>query len=73
MPVLIDGRELAPPEPLERTLAALDSLPAGDELILLVYCSPAPLFDILGMTGWTWREEALDDGTHRILIRRRDG
>ena len=35
---VIDGRELQPPEPLELALAALDTLPDGEELELLLYC-----------------------------------
>ena len=33
---VIDGRGMEPPEPLEATLAALDTLPAGEELTLLL-------------------------------------
>lgn len=70
MPVVIDGRELEPPEPLHRTLAALDDLPDGDELILLLYCHPAPLISVLRRNGYEWREAVLGDGTHEIRIRR---
>lgn len=70
MPHLIDGRELQPPEPLELTLAALDTLPAGEELTLLLYCHPNPLFSILRNNGFVWREEVLADGTHDIRIRK---
>ena len=66
---VIDGREMQPPEPLEHTLAALDTLPAGAELILLIYCHPAPLFNVLRNNGYVWQEEIRDDGTHEIRIR----
>ncbi|MFO1427497.1 MAG: hemerythrin domain-containing protein [Steroidobacteraceae bacterium] len=36
VPLTIDGRFMQPPEPLERTLAALEELAVGDELTLLV-------------------------------------
>jgi uncharacterized protein (DUF2249 family) len=65
---IIDGRELQPPEPLHRVLAALDDLGAGDELILLLYCHPAPLIAILQRNGYGWQEAVLEDGTHEIRI-----
>jgi len=68
---VIDGREMAPPEPLEATLAALDTLTEDEELVLLLYCHPRPLFEILGKMGATWTEAIQEDGTHVIRIRRR--
>ncbi len=67
--LIIDGREMQPPEPLEKTLAALDELGANDELLLLVYCHPVPLFNILRNNGYAWQEDVREDGTHEILIR----
>ena len=68
---VIDGRELQPPEPLELALAALDTLPDGEELELLLYCQPRPLYQVLQRNGYGWREETLADGTHSIHIWRR--
>lgn len=68
-PVVIDGRDMQPPEPLERALAALDTLPAGGELCILLYCHPVPLFNILRQHGFVWEENVSDDGTHEIRIR----
>jgi uncharacterized protein (DUF2249 family) len=65
----IDGRDMVPPEPLELALAALDELPRGEELVLLLFCHPFPLFEILGKTGFVWTEVIQDDGTHEIRIR----
>jgi uncharacterized protein (DUF2249 family) len=65
---LIDGRELEPPEPLQRVLAALDDLGVGDELVVLLYCHPAPLIAVLQRNGYRWNEIVLDDGTHEIRI-----
>jgi len=70
MSQLIDGRTLLPPEPLERTLAALDGLAAAEELVLLLYCRPHPLFDMLRRYGYQWAEHVRDDGTYEIRIRR---
>jgi len=69
-PVVIDGREMQPPEPLERALAALDTLPENGELVMLLYCQPLPLFNVLRKNGFAWQETLRDDGTHEILIRR---
>ncbi|MCE9569168.1 MAG: DUF2249 domain-containing protein [Rhodocyclales bacterium] len=61
MTTVIDGREMQPPEPMERTLEAL----------LLLYCQPQPLFNILGKNGYAWSEEVRADGTREIRIRKR--
>ena len=68
---VIDGREMEPPEPLERALEALDTLADGDDLMLLLYCQPHPLFNILGKNGYTWSDEVRTDGTREIRIRKR--
>lgn len=67
---VIDGREMQPPEPLEKTLGALDSLPPDGELLLLLYCQPHPLYNILRKNGFAWQENIAADGTHEIRIRR---
>ncbi len=67
--LLVDGRDMQPPEPLEKTLAALDVLPRGKELLLLIYCHPVPLFNILRKNGFVWQEAMREDGTHEIRIR----
>lgn len=68
--LVIDGRAMQPPEPLERTMAALDQIPPEGELLLLLYCHPLPLFNILRSNGFAWQEDIADDGTHEIRIRR---
>ena len=70
MPHLIDGRDLLPPEPLELTLTALDSLSMDDELVVLLHRRPVPLLGILRDNGYTWQEDVLADGTHQVRIRR---
>lgn len=69
-PRIIDGRDLQPPEPLELTLEALDTLGADEELVLLLYCEPHPLYSILQRNGYRHRSAVLDDGTHQIFIRK---
>ena len=73
MTTVIDGREMQPPEPLERTLEALESLPPGEELMLLLYCQPHPLFNILRNSGYQWTDNLLPDGTREIRIRKQPG
>lgn len=70
MIVEIDGRELQPPEPMELTLEALDKLGQGDEVMLLLYCQPHPLFSILRNNGYAWSEDVRADGTREIRIRK---
>ena len=67
-PRVIDGRELQPPEPLELTLAALDTLEPDQELVLLLYCEPHPLYAILKRNGYRYSSELREDGTNAIRI-----
>ena len=73
MTTVIDGREMQPPEPMERTLEALDTLAADDELLLLLYCQPHPLFGILKRHCYTWSDELRADWTREIRIRKLPG
>jgi len=70
MTIVIDGRELQPPEPMERTLAALEELREGDDILLLLYCQPHPLFNILRNNGYVWTDNLLPEGTREIRIRK---
>lgn len=67
-PKVIDGRGLMPPEPFELTLAALDDLKVGDELVLLLYREPHPLYQVLKQNGYAYRLETHNDGTFAIHI-----
>lgn len=66
---VIDARGLPPPEPLELTLAALDDLERGDEVVLLLYREPYPLYGMLRENGFAYRTDAHADGTFEIHIR----
>ena len=68
-PVIVDARGLMPPEPLNLTLEALDTLPPGGEVILILYREPGPLYDILRRSGYTHRTETTPGGEFRIHIR----
>ncbi|RLJ63566.1 DUF2249 domain-containing protein [Sulfurisoma sediminicola] len=67
---VIDGRDMQPPEPLEKALEALDTLPPDGELVLLLYCQPHPLYQILRRNGYVWTETMQSDGTNEIHIRK---
>lgn len=73
MTIEIDGREMQPPEPMVATLEALERLGDGEEVLLLLYCQPHPLFNILGKNGYAWSEELRADGTREIRIRKSSG
>jgi TusA-related sulfurtransferase len=68
-PVIVDARGLMPPEPLNLTLEALDTLPPDGEVILLLYREPGPLYDILRRNGYVHRTETNSDGEFSIHIR----
>lgn len=68
MTIVIDGRELQPPEPLEKTLEAMEQLEEGEDILLLLYCQPHPLFNVLRNNGYAWTDDLLEDGTREIRI-----
>jgi len=65
---IIDARWLAPPEPMELTLAALEVLGNGEHLRLLIHREPCMLFPILDEWGYGYQTQANDDGSYEILI-----
>lgn len=65
---IVDARGLMPPEPLELTLEALDGLAADEEVLLLLYREPVPLYQILKQNGFTHRTTTREDGTFEIHI-----
>jgi len=67
---VIDGRGMEPPEPLELALAALATLPPGDELVMLLRCEPLPLYAILDRNGYRYRSELRADGTNEVRIQK---
>jgi uncharacterized protein (DUF2249 family) len=62
-PVALDVRGLEPPEPMERTLAALDELPEGRELLQINDRVPAFLLPLLDERGYRYRVARDDRGT----------
>jgi TusA-related sulfurtransferase len=65
---VIDARGLEPPEPFVLTMDALDRLPKGEKLLLLLYREPYPLYKALGNNGFCHEVELVADGTVEILI-----
>lgn len=65
---VVDARWLPPPEPLELTVAALETLGTGEQLRLLIHREPFMLFPILDEWGYGYQTQAKDDGSYEILI-----
>lgn len=66
--VLVDGRWLEPPEPMERVLMALAMLRPGQTLRLLIHREPLPLYPILAEKGFEYATRPMEDGCFEILI-----
>ena len=69
-PRLIDGREMEPPEPLERAMAELATLAPGEELVMLLRCEALPLYSILERNGFGYSSKFRSDGTNEVRIRK---
>ncbi len=67
--VLIDGRELSPPEPFVRVQAALATLPREGQVKLLLPREPFPLYEALRRAGFVWSTVLEASGTYVITIR----
>lgn len=68
--VVLDVRGLEPPEPLVRTLAALEALRGDATLVHVNTRVPVMLFPRLRERGWAWEVRETDDGVVRVFIRR---
>jgi len=64
----LDVRWLEPPEPLERALEAIETMPRGDHLRLVIHRLPHMLYPILEAWGFAHRTDSGQDGTYEILI-----
>jgi hypothetical protein len=65
--VWLDVRGLMPPEPLLRTLAALDTLPDGHQLVQVNARVPELLFPLLAERGFAC--EVDESRADRVLVR----
>lgn len=69
----LDVRDLAPPEPMVRALAALTALAADEYLLLIHRREPLPLYDLLARMGWRHRVHAAAPDRFEIQIWRESG
>ena len=66
--VVLDARDLEPPEPMVRTMEALEKLAASEKLLVLLPRETSPLYRALELNGFTWKSERRADGTVEVLI-----
>ncbi|WP_070119794.1 DUF2249 domain-containing protein [Bacillus marinisedimentorum] len=64
----LDNRGLEPPEPMMRTLAALEDLADGEQLIIRNDRRPMFLFAELDERGWSYAYEEMNDSSFEITI-----
>ena len=69
-PHVVDARYMEPPEPFVKTMEMLDTLQAGEKMLLLLFREPHPLYKVLRQNGHHYETELLADGTFEILISR---
>lgn len=69
--IVIDARGLEPPEPMVRTMEALDHLEPAGKLLVLLPREPFPLYRALEINGFSWQTEHQPDGTVTVLIEHR--
>jgi TusA-related sulfurtransferase len=66
--VVIDAREMEPPEPFVATMDALDAMDPRHTLLLVLTREPYPLYRALQKQGYAYRTEITMQGTVEILI-----
>jgi uncharacterized protein (DUF2249 family) len=67
----LDDRDLDPPEPMVRTLAAAEELQPGDVLSALLCREPLFLLPELKNRGYEWQGKFQDDKTtYKLLVRK---
>lgn len=67
----LNNRDLDPPEPMVRTLAAVEELRPGEVLCALLCREPVFLLPELGKRGFEWLGGFEADGTtYRLLVRK---
>ncbi|HOI66960.1 MAG TPA: DUF2249 domain-containing protein [Thiomonas arsenitoxydans] len=64
----VDARYLEPPQPFVDTMEMLATLQPGEEMLLLLFREPHPLYRVLQQNGHRWRTELRDDGTFAVRI-----
>ncbi|MFN7085754.1 MAG: DUF2249 domain-containing protein [Burkholderiales bacterium] len=51
-----------------RALEALELLPHGQKLVMLIHCEPRPLFRILRQNGFDYRSKFIPEGYFEVTI-----
>jgi tRNA 2-thiouridine synthesizing protein A len=71
--MVLDNRGLEPPQPMMRTLAALEELDEGQTLTIINDRRPMFLFEQLDELGYLYLTEQQVDGSYRVTISRKAG
>jgi tRNA 2-thiouridine synthesizing protein A len=66
--MILDNRGLEPPQPMMRTLAALENLANGEVLTIINDRRPMFLYEQLEELGYKQRTEPQNDGSFKIEI-----
>ncbi len=66
--ILVDARDLEPPEPMEKVMQTLALLRASQSIRLLLHREPLPLYPLLAEKGYRHRTRMKADGSDVILI-----
>jgi hypothetical protein len=69
MELLVDAREMQPPEPFERTMEALEQMGPEDEVVLWLFRRPEPLFKTLQRNGYIYTEASGPEGCNEFRIK----
>jgi len=65
---IVDARGLPQPEPFERVVEALTELALGDQIKLIIYQEPHPLYRFLERNRYAYKTESFADGRFEISI-----
>lgn len=66
--MVVDARGLEPPEPMVRVMNALDELPPGERLLMLIHIEPRPLFRVLERNQFSYHCELKPEGYFEVTI-----
>lgn len=69
--IVVDARDLPPPEPMEKVLRVLDLKRPGQAVRLLIHRQPYPLYELLDQQHYQHLTRALGDGNYEVVIRDR--
>jgi len=66
--MVVDARNMEPPDPFVHTMEALDAIKPGQKVLLLLGREPFPLYRALELNGFSWQTEHLPDGSVEVLM-----